>query len=731
MLCLFHKRNEQMSTQEIKGNLARLLATENLIVEHRKVPTAMFDVDRRILTLPNWDRASGTVYDMLVGHEVGHALFTPNKDWRTFASCPKDYVNIIEDARIEKLMKRKYPGLRKSFAGGYKELNDQDFFGIGDDDLNTYSLIDRINLHFKIGASALVPFAADEEVFVTRTDNAETFEEVCQIALDVYNFSKQEKKQQEKIDADVNPEQSTSGGGGMTQDGGDPIEGDFDGDANEDGDVNESSPVGNQSHNQKEGGDKGDAANDDEGGDEDEEVSKTQDNFDKAAENLTNRFGNNPIYIELPDTVDLSQHVADWTEIHDWIDEQRENWMCGGYSRKEAYDHVDSVYREFRKNSQKEVNYLVKEFECRKSADAYARAGQSKTGVLDTSKLHTYKYNEDIFKKITILPDGKNHGMLFLLDWSGSMQREILATVKQLLNLTAFCKKVQIPFEVYAFTNDYEYVRRAKGMSRQYKENRGLEANKFYFGEQYFHLMNFISSRSNAKDYERMCRNIFREAYNYVYSSGYPNTTGLCLSGTPLNEGIAILNYILPEFKKNNDLQKVNVCILTDGEACQSAYGRKYYNDTTDTDYVRARRIEHDSCLRDRKTGRVYPDFGGYESVTNTLIQQLRDRNPGVNVLGFRIMGGSGLYGFVNSYADMSQYDKVQKQWKKEKSAIVPGPKAFTALYAISNNSLEETTEFSVDEGANKTDITKAFKKMLGSKSTNKKLLSSFVEYVS
>ena len=109
-----------MLNQEIKGNLAKLLATENLIVEHRKVSTASFDVDRRVLTLPNWDKASSVVYDMLVGHEVGHALFTPNEDWRGVADCPKDFVNVIEDARIEKLMKRKYPGLRKSFAGDTK-----------------------------------------------------------------------------------------------------------------------------------------------------------------------------------------------------------------------------------------------------------------------------------------------------------------------------------------------------------------------------------------------------------------------------------------------------------------------------------------------------------------------------------------------------------------------------------------------------------------------------------
>ena len=144
------------NNNEIKGNLARLLATENLVVEHKHCSTASFDVDRRVLTLPKWDKASNVVYDMLVGHEVGHALFTPNEDWRDTADCPKDYVNVIEDARIEKLMKRKYPGLKKSFVGGYKELNDRDFFNIHGEDLEDLTLIDRINLHFKVGVLSLI-----------------------------------------------------------------------------------------------------------------------------------------------------------------------------------------------------------------------------------------------------------------------------------------------------------------------------------------------------------------------------------------------------------------------------------------------------------------------------------------------------------------------------------------------------------------------------------------------
>ena len=712
-----------MYTQEIKGNLARLLATENLIVEHRKTATAMFDVERRVLTLPLWDKASSTVYDMLVGHEVGHALFTPNEDWREVADCPKDFVNVIEDARIEKLMKRKFPGLRKSFAGGYKELNDMDFFSILDEDLSTFSLIDRINLHFKIGASAMIPFSIEEQVFVARTDLAETFEDVLKIAEDVYNFSNQteqvaeipapqpqeegetesndvEQSEQQSEEQSSDEDQPNTQGGASSS--GAELENVTDDWYDEDGNL----------------------MDDDLDFDGGETTSETQRSFDDAAEKLSSKSARNPIYVQIPENVDIDTHVVDWTTVHDWIDSQARE--------PEVYEIVDNKYYEFRKQSQKEVNYLVKEFECRKSADAYARAGQSKTGVLDTSKLHTYRYNEDIFKKVTVLPDGKNHGMLFLLDWSVSMGNEILATVKQVMNLTAFCKKVQIPFEVYAFTNDWVMAKRAMDPRAEINEYGypGVKKNTVYLHQEYFHLMNFVSSRSNAREYERMCKNLFREASYYRNYTGYHQTPGVGLSGTPLNEAVVMMNYIIPQFKQQNDLQKVNLCILSDGDSCPAAYGHEIYNEHKDEYHTVPRRIDWYQVLRDNKTGRTYEQFDS-ENTTNIFIQQLKDRNPGVNVLGFRILPGSALASFVGKYASYEGYSAIQKQWKKEKSAVIANPKAFTALYAISSKSLDENTEFNVDEGASKGQITKAFKKMLGSKSTNKKLLNSFVEYVS
>ena len=57
-------------------------------------------------------------------------------------------MNVLEDARIERMMKVTYPGLRQTFFEGYKELWDQDFFGVKEE-LPYIPFIDRINLYFK------------------------------------------------------------------------------------------------------------------------------------------------------------------------------------------------------------------------------------------------------------------------------------------------------------------------------------------------------------------------------------------------------------------------------------------------------------------------------------------------------------------------------------------------------------------------------------------------------
>ena len=137
---------------QAKSYLAKLLATENISVEHKKVKTAYFDVKSRLLVLPIWKNMNEDITDLLIAHEVGHALFTPQSGWEDSIvkrKIPKSFLNVLEDARIEKLIKRKYPGLSQSFIKGYRDLINNNFFGTKDKNLDEMLLIDRINIHFK------------------------------------------------------------------------------------------------------------------------------------------------------------------------------------------------------------------------------------------------------------------------------------------------------------------------------------------------------------------------------------------------------------------------------------------------------------------------------------------------------------------------------------------------------------------------------------------------------
>ena len=187
---------------EIKSQLAKLLATEDLVVENKEVDTASFNVHTRVLTLPQWEKASSQVYDLLVGHEVGHALFTPDIEWYKDYQISPGIVNVVEDARIEKLMKRKYGGLAKTFYRGYNELNENDFFRLEDEDVNQMSLPDRINLHFKLGNFVDIDFTIEETHFVARIEQCETFDDVLRVSEDLHNFCKtqDEQREQDKVE---------------------------------------------------------------------------------------------------------------------------------------------------------------------------------------------------------------------------------------------------------------------------------------------------------------------------------------------------------------------------------------------------------------------------------------------------------------------------------------------------------------------------------------------------
>ena len=720
----------QVVKHEIKSQLAKLLATEDLIVEHRKVDTAQFNVQTRVLTLPNWERASNNVYDSLVAHEVGHALYTPDREWFNEVKIPQSFVNIVEDVRIEKLMKRRYAGLAKTFYNGYNELNDNDFFEIENEDLDTFNIADRVNLHYKVGAWVDVPFSVSEKSIVGVIGDVETFDETLSAAEALYNLCKKETEKKQK-EEEINKEDFFLDNKDSGMDNTDSDVDDSNSDSVDDSDSNMEGDIDIDYQPTSIAG----GMNVSDLPDIDEPEIHTAQAFEDALKDLTNLNEDNKenVYVELPQ-VNLKSIIVPNNVVHDRINfhwqEEEKRWTDnkGDYLLHEGcYDSSDNEYYKFKKNAQKEVNYLVKEFECKKSASAYARSTVARTGVLDTTKLHTYKYNEDLFKKINVVPDGKNHGLVFILDWSGSMQYVLQDTLKQLYNLVWFCKKVSIPFEVYAFTNDYP---REQFMTSSYEKKEGHALI-----EETFSLLNLFSSKVKSKELEIQMKNIFRIACGFDRNvwTYYSIPLGMNLSGTPLNETLVALHQILPQYKKQNDVEKVQCVILTDGEGAPLRYSKKFQRNWESEDYMGSQYINENCIIRNRKTGHTYScsGLGHWADVSDLLIKDLRQSFPHTNFIGIRILANRDASQFIRRYTgyEGDAYYKINSRWKKEKSFAIKNS-GYHTYFGLSSSSLSNDDEFQVQEDATKAQIKRAFVKSLKNKKMNKKVLGEFVELV-
>ena len=741
-----------MQNQEVKGTLAKLLATENIIVEHRRCETAQFDVDKRILTLPIWD-ASDRVYNMLVGHEVGHALYTPNEDWSKKYDLPQSYVNVTEDARIEKLMKRKFPGLTKDFYKGYQELNDDDFFQIEDEDISRLNLIDRINLYFKIGSYSIIPFNDTEMALRDATGAAETFLDAIEAAKAIYAYEK-EKKEEEKL-ANIGLKDATEGVNL------DETEGESVGN-NDQGEDQQTKPQSQQG-TPEEGEDDEEAENDpvagEQGGTSADLESKTDRALQDAVRDMTKDAGHyEPTYMEIDD-IDIKHHVVSPHRIHKlnnefWNHERYTNPDADNYCGKILdFTFIDNEYRQWKRLSSREVNYLAKEFEMKKAATAYSRATVARTGVLDTSKLHQYKFNDDIFKKVTMIPEGKNHGLIFLLDWSGSMADDIHDTYKQLLSLCLFCRKVGIPFDVYSFVGDASFY--PETFNRDSYDEWTGRLGTLHIPEHFF-LVNLLSSTLNNKQFDTYARDIWRittmfdcrygyrsrrwSEEMYERSSSIPDAipSHMQLGGTPLCEAIGCLQTIIPDFKRRNGVEKVHVSILSDGEAAHPGIWMK--SNYNGDDRIFRGSVRYQTQIRDRKNGRIYKF---YESApfTKQLLNYLKGKFPECNFLGFRIITARDLRrvfekeanvdwgNFEKRVASQTQTDKYMSEYRKTKCVAFKGL-GFQEIYFIQSSALNTDVEFDVDVEATKAQIKTAFQKSLKGKKNNKKILSSFIDQI-
>ena len=767
-------QNIKLDTFKDKSTLVKLLAEEDLQVTYKTVPTAHFDVKAREVVLPIWKDKSEAVMDMMSLHEVGHALWTPmdliKKGQKK--EVKHSFLNVLEDVRIEKMIQEKYLGSVKVFKKAYTELLDKDFFNIKDKDLSKLNLIDRINMHYKNVPN--VPFDDNELEWVEKANQTKTPDDVLNLAVELQEWMYNQQKDTEsdemfKMDIQMGDESEDESEDEKEENKSSNIESQDTDDTEESEDESSGSSntksTEDNTDDKEESEDKGFAKSNE--GQElfDGIESVTDANYMMKQEMASDKDAVSHVTLNIP-KINLDKAIIDYKDINKELTTFYKEKCKGSKSNTQYMQWIVEDIKRFEKEQKPVISYMVKEFEMRKAADLYKRSTVSKTGSLNMDKLHSYSYNEDIFLKMNVEPGATNHGLVMFVDWSGSMADNFHNTLKQTLNLVWFCKRVNIPFEVYGFTNQYSHGETStRNVKAQTPKQNDLVVDECT-------LLNLLSSRANKNEFQESLVNFWaisnywcdRMNYGginvgedkYIYPIYIPSNYNL--GSTPLNHSIVYAMDLLPKFKKDYGLQKVHTVFLTDGasnsisssyqwgkmdrfeELSDQSYDGEFLpgyfdrgtNDITIIDPVTNKKYEM------KLNGERYQRGFSYDSQTNVLVEFLKARVPGMNVVNFFIAGRNRKgtvsrneieYIFRLGWNEYEEIKKIQKFIRKHNYAVCT-TSAWDEMYVlpggqkldVSNDDMSE-----VKPGAKKTELKKAFGKMSSGKKNSRPVLNKFV----
>ena len=670
------------SFDDSKRALAKLMARENITVQVMDgLTTADFNTVTRILRIPNWPSLTPDQTDMLIGHEVGHALFTdfsyieklltrrskgePVKGLMT-------YFNVIEDTRIERKMRNAFPGLRRSFYAGYQEfMKSGPIFMVNSAGEFVHPvtnetmapakmrLIDRINMHYKVGAFLSIPFAADEMPWLAKIDACVSQDDALTIAIALHTLAKDRREQQAR---DQNDQQGDSASSKNTsdkkdkkdkkdksdkkspkadqsedQDGGDlsdddtegadasdgeqenndresdASESDSDSDASGESDddgADESDAEGAESDSENDGSARGDDDGADDAADDADgpvetgtptngahtpnQAKRTQETDPTSFTDDANRTG----LADAASSSDLQEHSQKivhllikpltetlvrerTTSATEWADD-----VCQRIDAKVLSGSADLAT--FLKTNEAEWNaaylgtakHMSLEFGRRKTAKNLARVKIGKTGKINPGKLHSYKFSDDLFLRSMTVPNGQSHGIVMIIDASGSMQGVFGDVLNQVLLFANFAKTSQIPFECYLFTtcgktNRHEYSERRECPSM------GAQTLTLPPSGRLVGLIN--TAQGNFKKQMRAVHTL-----RIAFQDYNTQTPGACearslaqtlpyssLASTPLFAGLLIGERHLERMKRTLKLDKMINVVITDGQDCENLFYEK------------------------------------------------------------------------------------------------------------------------------------------------------------
>ncbi len=783
-------------TAEQKSQLAKLMATENLTVQHQKISTARFDPQNRVLYLPIWQNMTGVIYDLLCGHEVGHALYTPADGWHDAVvdkAKPKNYksfLNVVEDARIEKKVKRKYPGLSTAFKLAYQELSVRDFFGIKGRDVNGLPFVDRLNLFSKSQWSATwINFSAQEEVMVKKVQACETWEDVVKLTDEIYAYSKDEQMEMQSQMMDFEAfEESEDGDYEMDTDydldDGSGEESDIESKSGDNGEDSDGEPAddndgdGNGESTNKQESKSGDQ--DGEGVDGDEKDGSKTDPYKNSNESWQDQFAPNCetdnsfrqnesmlldekckeyMYVNIPKPI-LKNIITPANRVHDLLTKFynmaiTEKWM--------AADKAIVLFNDFKRKNERYIGLLAKEFEMRKAAKSFSKSKLSDTGDIDINKLSSYKFDDNIFRKVMLTPKGKNHGLVLLLDRSGSMSNNMAGSIEQILVLSMFCRKVNIPFIVYGFgdcgsTHMIDIDKHSRDYTSEFYKCFEEEEGLIEFGT--VRLREYLNSQMTNAEFTKAVKNMLLVKASYeggrYLRSDVPRADTESLSNTPMTQALVATAEVMKNFKRKHNLDLCSLVLVHDGDADRINAYLKYetytkYDGNTETKLRHQMMNVHEkNYFIVDKHNKYQQKLGATYQSMNELILDWFRKVTGAKVFGFFILNNQ-TRGFTkqalqnkfvfedgvslsdihhkNYYEWETKTKELQRQLKSEKF-LVSHSKGFNSFFLISGGDDLKTEEDEIEiEGKFTTKkLASAFAKMNKKKAVNRILVSKFIQ---
>ena len=709
--------------------LPKLLAKENLTIRHGNYHTAWFDIKNRVLGLPMWKDMPKDVYDLFVGHEVGHALETPFEGWHDspekLEGCPRSYINVVEDARIERKVKARYPGLVGPFSRGYKKLFEDNFFGdVAEMDIANLKLIDKINLKAKIGQLIEVPFTDEEQVFMDRANTTQDFPEVLQLVKDILAYTKENEP--EKVtppqDEESNEDQNDDNGQEqdventpLTEDEWKELLGE------------EPEPEETESNDESESQFEVEAESNVTVLEPEHDESVTDNAFRKAEREMFDAVENDwggtsqPIVINDVNKEIVKKAVISYSDLKDQRKKTNDLYGDAEYV-KSCVQRLETEWPSYIKGVKRGVQLAVKEFEMRKAAERWAKAQTARTGIIDVNKLHAYKTNDDIFLQTTRLHNSKNHGMIMLVDYSGSMCDSLEYVLDQLIHLVIFCKQINIPFDVYAFTSTNQKLHWHELRESGLIHDGDLEMDNLA-------MPLICSSKLSKKDFDDSIKHMYLRSKGDYYTTQSILARDEEYGSTPLNQALIVSHHLVKEFKIKHQVEKMNFVVFSDGDANNT---NAYHDSKLEDKKVQGYRKYGMTFMIDGKPCKI--SHGAGTKITAGLIENLAKRYN-TNTIGFFMADNNRHW---NSKLGQIAWDSdlgwetlkadANKSYRKNKCFIMNDTLGYNEFYLIKGGkSLSaEDDEFGVTSDQTKGQMANAFKKYSKSKKQNKVLMTTF-----